>query len=98
MDILDEAASGGTYTSCRDTEARCVCAHQALALATIGGARALGLDDRIGSLEVGKDADLAAFRIDIARTIPTGDPYLRRDLRASRTISGVGYGPRQNPR
>ena len=44
-------------------------------LATIGGARALGLDDRIGSLEVGKEADLAAFRIDIARTTPVGDPY-----------------------
>jgi 5-methylthioadenosine/S-adenosylhomocysteine deaminase len=35
----------------------------------------LGIDSRVGSLEVGKDADLAAFRIDIPRTIPTGDPY-----------------------
>src|SRR5438105_2014464 len=50
-------------------------AHQALELATNGGARALGLDDRIGSLEVGKDADFAAFRIDIPRTTPAGDPY-----------------------
>ena len=50
-------------------------AHDALQLATIGGARALGLDSRIGSLEIGKDADLTAFRTDNARTIPAGDPY-----------------------
>jgi 5-methylthioadenosine/S-adenosylhomocysteine deaminase len=35
----------------------------------------LGLDSRVGSLEPGKDADLAAFRTDIARTTPIGDPY-----------------------
>lgn len=36
-------------------------AHQALRAATLGGAKAAGLDDRIGSIVVGKDADLAAF-------------------------------------
>jgi 5-methylthioadenosine/S-adenosylhomocysteine deaminase len=47
-------------------------ASDVLELATIGGACALGLGDEIGSLEVGKSADLAAF--EIGRAGPTHDP------------------------
>jgi 5-methylthioadenosine/S-adenosylhomocysteine deaminase len=75
MDVLDEARLAVLIHRGAARKHDVFGAHQALTLATIGGARALGLDDRIGSLEVGKDADLAAFRIDIPRTIPTGDPY-----------------------
>jgi cytosine/adenosine deaminase-related metal-dependent hydrolase len=39
-------------------------ARQSLAMATIGGAQCLGRADEIGSLEVGKLADLALWRID----------------------------------
>ena len=40
-----------------------VTAKHAFRLATLGGAEALGLDEEIGSLEVGKHADLAAFAL-----------------------------------
>ena len=43
-----------------------------LELATIGGASALGLDDEIGSLDVGKQADLVAFGLQSME--PTQDP------------------------
>jgi cytosine/adenosine deaminase-related metal-dependent hydrolase len=47
---------------------------EALALATIGGARVLGWDDQIGSLEPGKLADLALWRLDTLAHVDIADP------------------------
>lgn len=49
-------------------------AHQVLRMATLGGARALGLDDRIGSLEVGKMADIVAVDMNHPATQPCYEP------------------------
>ena len=75
MDILDEARLSVLIHRAATRRHDAFGAHEALQLATIGGARALGIDARVGSLEVGKDADLAAFSVGSPRTIPIGDPY-----------------------
>ncbi|HZP47313.1 MAG TPA: amidohydrolase [Vicinamibacterales bacterium] len=49
-------------------------AQTALDLATIGGARALGMDAAIGSLEAGKRADLITVSVGAARQTPMYDP------------------------
>ncbi|GAB2699119.1 amidohydrolase family protein [Kitasatospora kifunensis] len=48
---------------------------QILELATLQGARALGLADRIGSLTPGKQADLVLLRTDRPGVAPAHDPY-----------------------
>lgn len=45
-----------------------------LRMATIDGARALGLDREIGSIEVGKRADLALLNLEALHTSPHPDP------------------------
>ncbi len=54
--------------------AQAVSTRQALAMATIGGARCLGRQDELGSLEVGKLADIAVWRLDGAAHAGMADP------------------------
>ena len=50
-------------------------ARKVVAMATIEGARALGMEDRIGSLEVGKRADIVIVDGDAPNLVPRYDPY-----------------------
>lgn len=73
MDMLAEARAAILSQRARLARHDVVCARDAIFLATLGGARALGLESDIGSLDVGKCADLAAFPVDPC-TIPVHDP------------------------
>lgn len=49
-------------------------AHECLSMATINGAKALGIDQQTGSLEKGKRADIAAFPLSGPGCLPCYDP------------------------
>jgi 5-methylthioadenosine/S-adenosylhomocysteine deaminase len=52
-------------------------AREAFAIATIEGAKALGIDGETGSLEAGKRADVVVVRLDGPHVEPGGDPFSR---------------------
>jgi cytosine/adenosine deaminase-related metal-dependent hydrolase len=73
MDMLGESRAAILAQRAKTARHDALCAPDALHLATLGGARALGIDAEVGSLEQGKSADLAAFPLD-ACTQPVHDP------------------------
>jgi len=74
MDLLAEMRLAALLAKGASGDPAAMPAAVALEAATLGGARALGLDRRIGSLEAGKEADLAAFDLAAVETQPLYDP------------------------
>jgi len=74
MDLLDEARLAVLQQRASLQRPDALSARRVLEMATMGGADALGLNGRIGSLEPGKEADLAAFPIDAVRDAPVFGP------------------------
>jgi 5-methylthioadenosine/S-adenosylhomocysteine deaminase len=83
----DGAASNNTLDLLRDVQLAalvykgltgdptCMPARTVAELLTLGGARALGMDTRIGSLEVGKRADVVCLDLDRVHATPVFDPF-----------------------
>ena len=87
MDLLDEARLALLFATARAGRVDAVSAAGALELATLGGARALGIAHEVGSLEVGKAADLAAFALGASARSPIHDPIAGAVLSLSGTAA-----------
>jgi cytosine/adenosine deaminase-related metal-dependent hydrolase len=74
FDMFDEIRAAVLLARARARASTAVSASEALELATIGSARALGLDNDIGSLAAGKRADLAVISLDGSPYLPWEDP------------------------
>jgi 5-methylthioadenosine/S-adenosylhomocysteine deaminase len=74
MDMLSELRLAALLAKGASGDPSVLPASIALEAATLGGARALGLERRIGSIEPGKEADLAAFDLAGPETQPVFDP------------------------
>jgi 5-methylthioadenosine/S-adenosylhomocysteine deaminase len=74
MDMFEAMRQAAFLHKLVSGDPRVVSARQALTMATIGGARALGMADRVGSVEAGKLADVIAIRTDQPRQVPMYDP------------------------
>lgn len=70
LDMMAEMRSAALLAKHVAEDASALPAWQALRMATYNGAVALGLDDQIGSLEVGKQADMVAIDLDQIETQP----------------------------
>ncbi|MCQ4271915.1 TRZ/ATZ family hydrolase [Pseudomonas kuykendallii] len=74
LDLLGESRTAALLAKAVAGSATALDAHRALRMATLNGARALGLDACCGSLEVGKFADLVVFDLNGLAQQPVYDP------------------------
>ncbi len=75
LDLLQEIKTAAILAKVSTGDPLSVPAFQALQMATLGGARALGLEEKIGTLEKGKEADLVLLDLDRPHLTPCFDPY-----------------------
>ena len=81
FDMFEELRTAIVLARARERRADALSAADALELATLGGARALGLDGEIGSLTPGKHADLTVVAL-------AGSPYLPWEDPAAAVVFG----------
>lgn len=75
LDMVEEMRFAALLPKTVHDNPEAVSARTALQMATINGAKALGLDNITGSLETGKSADLILVHADASNMLPVYDEY-----------------------
>jgi 5-methylthioadenosine/S-adenosylhomocysteine deaminase len=70
LDMVEEAASAARLQKITLGDPKALSARDVLEMATIGGAKVLGMEDRIGTLEAGKRADVIVIDLQQPKTQP----------------------------
>jgi 5-methylthioadenosine/S-adenosylhomocysteine deaminase len=70
LDMVEEMASAARFQKVTKMDPTVLSARNVLEMATIGGARVLGMEDKIGTLEAGKRADVIIVNLQQAKTQP----------------------------
>ena len=96
LDMLAEARTAALLAKAATQSPAALPAELALHMATLGGARALGLDQHIGSLEPGKAADVVALDFSTVELQPVYNPVAQLIYAANRQqVSDVWVNGRQ---
>ncbi|MBL4606437.1 MAG: amidohydrolase family protein, partial [Pseudomonadales bacterium] len=74
LDMISELRTASLVAKLVDHDATALPAYEALKLATINGAKALGLDNQIGSITIGKYADLISIDLSAPELQPLYNP------------------------
>lgn len=74
LDMFSEMRTAALLAKAVSGDAQALPAYKALQMATINGARALGLDQLTGTLEPGKHADVIAVKLDELNAVPVHNP------------------------
>jgi len=74
LDLLGETRTAALLAKAVAGSATALDAHRALRMATLNGARSMGIEADVGSLEVGKAADIIAFDLSGLAQQPVYDP------------------------
>ena len=74
LDLLGETRTAALLAKAVAGSATALDAHRALRMATLNGARALGIEGDTGSIEIGKAADMVAFDLSGLAQQPVYDP------------------------